>query len=124
MSFSHHRASSNELYGKLKILKLKDQVFLKNCLFVYDALTKNLPSCFSEYFTVSKNIHSLRTRGATNNYLFVCHRATMKYGIQSITAQCISNWNAATKSLNQDLLLLSRKRLIFLLKNTLFQAYV
>ena len=68
MTFSHVRASGKPIYGQLKILKLEHQILLQNCLFVYDALTNNSPNCFTNYFTVSRDIHNSGTRGATNNF--------------------------------------------------------
>ena len=123
MTFSHFRASSKPIYGQLEILNLEDQVFLQNCLFVYDALINNSPICFSGYFTASQDIHSLGTRGASSNSLFVKHNSTLNYGIHSITSQCIFNWNRAIKILKQNLLLVTRGKLIFLLKQHFLQSY-
>ena len=116
ITFSHIRASAKPIYAQLKIIKLEDYVFIQNCIFVYDALTNNSPCCFSNYFTISQDIHNLGTRGAKNNSLYVKHSSTINYGIQSITSQCIFNWNQATKILKLNLLNISRKKLIFLLK--------
>ena len=116
ITFSHFRASAKPIYGQLEMLKLDDYVFLQNCLFVYDALTNNSPGCFSNYFTFSQDVHNLGTRGAVYNSVFVKHSSTFKYGIQSITSQCIFNWNRAIKILKQNLLFVTRKKLIFLLK--------
>ena len=123
MTFSHFRASSKPIYGQLEILNLEDQVFLQNCLFVY-ALINNSPICFSGYFTASQDIHCLGTRGASSNSLFVKHNSTLKYGIHSITSQCIFNWNRANKILKQNLLLVTRGKLIFLLKQHFLQSFL
>ena len=38
--------TSEPLYQKLKINKLKNQIILNNCLFIFDKLTDNLPDVF------------------------------------------------------------------------------
>lgn len=82
-------ASSRLIYGRLEILKLEHQVFLQNCLFVYDALNGNSPECFNDYFLSVKNVHDFGTRNATNNVLFLNHYSSVRYGMKSITVQCI-----------------------------------
>ena len=43
------------LYQKLKINKLKNNIILKNCLFVFDKLINNLPDVFGQFFQPLKN---------------------------------------------------------------------
>ena len=124
MTSSHVRASSKPIYRQLDILKLDDHIYLQNCLMVHDALSNNSPNCFSNYFKVSQDIHSLGTRGANNNFVFVKHSSTLRYGIHSITSRSIFNWNHATKTLKQDLLLLTRNKLAFLLKQHFINSYM
>ena len=64
ISFSDFRANSNPLYSNLKILKLRDQIVLQNCLFIHDALNNASPNCFNEYFKHTREIHPLNTRNA------------------------------------------------------------
>ena len=46
ISFADFKADSKPLYSNLKILMLKDQIVMQNCLFVHDALKKYLPLVF------------------------------------------------------------------------------
>ena len=94
ISFSDFGADSNPLYGSLNILKLQDQIVLQNCIFVHDALNNISPKCFREYFQRARQIHPLNTRNAELVCLFPSHCGTIRYGIFSITNNCISNWNA------------------------------
>ena len=34
MTFSHVRASGKPIYGQLKIIKLENQIFIQNCLYL------------------------------------------------------------------------------------------
>ena len=97
ISFLDFRADRNPLYNNLKILKLKDQIVLQNCLFVYDALSNASPICFQEYFTQTREIHSLNTKSANLGCLFVTRSGTVRYGLNSITNN--------TKKFNLDLLI-------------------
>ena len=60
------------LYANLKILKLKDQIVLQNCLFVHDTLSKVYPICFQVYFKRTRVIHSLNTN-STNLGCLLLH---------------------------------------------------
>ena len=111
ISFSDFKADSNPLYTNLKILKLRDQIVLQNCIFVHDSLNNVSPKCFTDYFKHTRNNHSLNTRTASRGCLFVSHSGTIRYGICSITNKCISNWNGVSKILQLDLLTLTRHQL-------------
>ena len=50
ISFYDFRSASNPLYAILKVLKLKYQIALQNCLFVHDALSKASPICSTIMF--------------------------------------------------------------------------
>ena len=123
ITFSDFRVSSNPLYAVSKILKLEDQIILQNCLFVHDTLTGTAPICFENYFNRSKEVHSISTRSATLGCIFVSHSATVSYGLNSITNQCISNWNNLSKKLDLDLFSLSRTKLKTTLKRHFIELY-
>ena len=123
ISFSDFRANSNPLYSNLKILKLRDQIVLQNCLFIHDALNNASPNCFNEYFKRTREIHPLNTRNANLGCLFASHSGTMRYGIFSITNKCISNWNGIPKTLKLDLLTLTRHQLKTKLTKHLIESY-
>ena len=50
MSFSDFRAHSEPLFKDLKILKVNDNLFLQNCLFVHDYFHGNLPKSFNNIY--------------------------------------------------------------------------
>ena len=124
ITFSDFNAHSSPLFAAMQILKLEDQIFLQNCLFVHDVLTGKAPICFNDYFKRCDEVHSMNTKSATLGCLFVCNSGTIQYGINSITAKCVSDWNIITKSLNLDLLSLSRVTLKTMLKNQCTDSYV
>ena len=111
ISFSDFRSDPNPIYRNFKILKLHDQIILQNVLFTHDALKNAAPTCFNEYFTHTRETHSHNTRNSTLGCLALSHSGTIRYGIFSITSQCISDWNDISKSLQLDLLTLSRYEL-------------
>jgi hypothetical protein len=123
ITFSDFHADSNPLYGNLGVLKLTDQIFLQNCLFVHDALSCVSPICFQKYFILTKNIHSLNTKNAKLGCLFVKNSGTVTYGLNSITNKCISNWNEITKQFNCDLLTKKRHKLKYDIKLNFTQSY-
>ena len=55
---------SEPLYQKIKINKLKNNIILSNCLFVFDKLTNNLPDVFDQFFQPFKKQHILNTKGS------------------------------------------------------------
>lgn len=123
ITFSNFRVDSYPLYNNLKILKLKDQIILQNCLFVYDALKKVSPICFQEYFSHTRDVHIMNTRSSNLGCLFVTHNRTIRYGLNSITNQCISHWNNMSKKFNINLLSLSRLKLKLNIKLHFVQLY-
>jgi hypothetical protein len=123
ISFSEFHTNSNPLYANLRILKLTDQIVLQNCLFVHDALNKVSPLCFHIYFSQVKDIHSISTKSAVLGCLYVTTRGTIKYGLNSITNKCISNWNEITNTFNYELLTLSRYKLKSNIKLYFTQSY-
>ena len=54
--------SPEPLYQKLKIRKLKNNIILKNCPFVFDKFTNNLPDVFDQFFQAVKKQHNHNTR--------------------------------------------------------------
>ena len=111
ITFADFRADSNPIYRDLNILKLRDQIAIQNCLFVHDSLNNNSPSCFSDYFNLTRQIHPLHTRNASLGCLYPKDSNTTRYGLYSITTKCISIWNALSRALNTDLATFSRYQL-------------
>ena len=64
INFKQSMEPSEPLYQKLKINKLKNNIILNNCLFVFDKLTNNLPDEFDQFFQPFKEQHNYNTRGS------------------------------------------------------------
>ena len=50
INFKQSIKPSEPLYQKLKISKLKNNIILNNCLFIFGKLTKYLPDLFAQFF--------------------------------------------------------------------------
>ena len=123
ITFSDLRVESTPIYRDLKILKLKDHIILQNCLFVHDALHRVSPYCFHDSFIYTNEVHSINTRSITHDSLFVKPSSTIRYGINSITSKCISNWNHFASTFKISLYDISRVKLKNLIRNQLLGSY-
>ena len=85
ITFSHKNIHSDSLFNQLNILKLTDQVKLKNCIFVYNVLNKKIPICFQEYFSLISDVHTINTRQSSLGCIYVNHSNTVRYGLNAIT---------------------------------------
>ena len=97
MTFSDFKAHSEPLFKELTILKVKDNIFLQNCLFVYDYFHGNLPKSFHNTFNKAEDLHSHFTRNARDGSLASKVYNSTKYGINSIYKLCNIDWNKITK---------------------------
>ena len=81
---------------------------------------KNIfPSIFRDYFTDRAECgHYLRP--VSNNNLTVPIKNTTRYGIKSITYQCITTWNEIPSNLKVDPLLINS---FYLFKKAIFYHY-
>ena len=123
ISFSDLRADCTPFYRDLKILKLDDYIVLQNCLLVHDALHRVSPVCFHDFFKYSREVHSLHTRTYTSDQLFVKHSNSIRYGINSITSKCISNWNQLTSLLKVSLYDVTRYKLKKVIQQHCLDSY-
>ena len=96
MSFSEFNAHSNPIFKDLKILKVKDNIFLQNCLFVHDYFHSNLPTSFDNIFTKASNTHNNFTRHANNGYIVPPRYNSTNYGLKSVYKLCVDAWNKIT----------------------------
>ena len=111
ISFSDFYSNPHPIYKQYKIIKLNDFISLQNCMFVYDFLNNNLPTCFAQYFKLVKVIHSIGTKSSEMGCLYVPHFATKTYGLNSITKKSIDSWNYFTKTFKCNLKNYSRTAL-------------
>ena len=102
----------SHLYKDLNILKLRDFVTLQNLLLVHDYFNNNLPESFSGFFTLSREIHTHRTRGAMRGQLYVPNTESVRFGRKSIKLKSILSWNELARNFpGIDLLQYSRSKL-------------
>ena len=93
MTFSDFRAHSEPLFKDLKILKVEDNIFMQNCLFVYDYFHGNLPKSFNNIFTKAEDTHSIFTRNANDGIIVPPSYNSTNYGLNSIYKLCTDAWN-------------------------------
>ena len=96
MTFSNFDAHSEPLFKELKILKIKDNIFLQNCLFVHDYFHGNLPKSFNNTFTKVENTLTSFTRNACDGNIAIPSYNSTNYGLNSIYKHCIDAWNKLT----------------------------
>ena len=85
INFVDMNADPNPLYMNNNILKISDQVKVKNVLFIYDFLHNYLTLCFHNEFLKLENIYtSVRTRNSSLGSLLVPRKRSTKYGLFSI----------------------------------------
>ena len=123
ISFANFGADENPLFHNLNIIKLSDQITIQNCLFVHDTLKKLSPVCFHDYFLPTQDIHPFSTKSSSLGCLYVTKCNTIKYGLNSITRLCISQWNSFTEKFKCDLTSLSRLKLKHALKAYFIHTY-
>ena len=82
---------SEPLYQKLKINKLKSNIILNNCLFVFDKLTNNLPDVFDQFFLPLKEQHNHNIRGSEQYLLNIPKTNTQMFGSNSIKTKSIKD---------------------------------
>ena len=122
MSFSRYDAPSGPLFKKFKILKLKDQITVFNCLLIHDHSRNLLPSSFQNFFLPCTDLHDTNTRSHAGS-LFVPHVNSKQYGRNSIKVSSILKWNHLSQVLNQNLLSLTKTKLKITLTNHFLNSY-
>ena len=110
-------------YHSHKILKLKDSITLKNCLFAHDYLNNKLPESFNNYFTLQCEISSISTRQSNKGSLRLSHINSEKYGRNSIKVQATQAWNNMINIFPNDLKTLSKNGLKGRIKQHFINSY-
>ena len=93
INFKQSMEPSEPLYQKLKINKLKNNIMLNNCLFVFDKVTNNLPDVFDQFFQPLKEQHNHNTKGTQQYLLNIPKSNTQMFGSNSIKTKSIKDWN-------------------------------
>ena len=106
------------VYAKLKLLKIKDLIVLKNMLFIHDYFNKKLPDSFENYFIFDKdkllyNVDDIRSTHIPDKYndfvfteprmqpqenpipeqLYKPEYESARYGRDSLKVTAINRWN-------------------------------
>ena len=110
MSFSRKNAHTEPLFKSFKILKLKDQISLYNCLFVHDHSRNLLPNSYSNFFKPCEDMDYSSTRGAAGS-MFVPHCSSTTYGRKSVKLSAILQWNHLTQATNTNFLSITKYNL-------------
>ena len=77
MTYSFVLDHSNLLFKNLELLKLTDIHSLQLLSFVYDCVNHMTPDYFSDYFKHVSDVHSICTRQAIRDDLFLERRHTL-----------------------------------------------
>jgi len=109
--------SAPPLYKFLKIIQLKDIVFIQIALFMYDYISNNLPTAFSNYFKLSADAHTHNTRYTLHNLKLPAIRTN--FGKFSLKFSGPKIWSSISNETKQ----LSRSLFIKTLKNNFLDLY-
>ena len=121
---SFHNANIAKNVRSQNIKKLADVVKVQNILHVHDYLTDSLPTCFQDsFFKLNTMSNKSNTRKSKLGCLSIPRRNSTRYRLNSITHQCISNWNDITRHLQTDLLKVNRNKLKSILKEHFIRQY-
>ena len=89
----HESCSKN--YKDLKIIKLKDMLYINIAKFVWDFEKKQVPEYFQNYFKYAKSVHHHNTRYARRNKFSKTNKnCTKRHGIMSFKNLAINISNA------------------------------
>ena len=111
LQFADFQADANPIYKSMSILKLEDYIKLQNCLFVYDYIKDTLPESFRSYFIKINEIHTTNTISSDLGCLFTPYKASVRYGLNSITRKCIDCWNFFSRQFKFNLSSIKRDNL-------------
>ncbi len=111
-------------YHSLQLLKLEDNITLKNCLFVHDFLNGKLPDSFNNYFILQSELNSVQTRQSSRGSLVIPRINCVKYGNRAVKYQSIIAWNKMVQLFPEhDLSNISKTRLKYLIKKHFYESY-
>ena len=99
--FLNHNAHISLLFRELNILKLLDKIALENCLFMNKYFNKCLPAIFKNWFTLSSDFHTYKTRWSNLGCIVVPPHNTKLYGRNSVNISAVYTRNYLQK-LNEN----------------------
>ena len=87
---ANYRTPTNQIHNDTRILKVDDIMKMRLITFVNDCLLGNVPSPFTDYFSMRETNYSLR------NYLLFVPRANTNIGLSSTKVIGSNLWNGIT----------------------------
>ena len=125
INFSNFRDSAILSYAHSRILKMHDQIFMKNCLLIQDHSKNSLPNPINHFFKKLDNIHTYNTRSQSNHHYFQIINRT-DYSLKSISNRAVLDWNSLSRKLSSgiNVLNVSRNQLRSYIRKYIFSTYV
>ena len=115
--------SCSNSYKELKLVKIKDMLYINIAKFVWDFENKSVPSCFLNFFQYAKTVHSYSTRFAHKNKFSKTRTpSTTQHGIMSFTNKAI-NVSNELKDTSWFHSIKSKKSLTKKLKSVFIESY-
>ena len=95
LSFAPFNSHTNQLFIKLKLLKVKDIIKCYQLKLVYDFFEKNLPSDLMSIFRPSDDVHTtnMNLNSANKDLIYIPSIKTKTYGEWSLKYICAKLWN-------------------------------
>ena len=93
INFANYQEPTANLFNNSKVLKFKDNIALKNYLYVHDSFRGNLPSVLRNNFEYLHDFHNHNTRISTSYCVKLPKNRTQAYEINSIKSQSGRSWN-------------------------------
>ena len=95
ITFAPFNSHTNEIFQKLKLLKVRDIIEYHQLKLVHDFLENKLPDDLMPIFQLHKDIQTtnLTLNSSYNNLLYTPSFKTMTYGKKSIRYSCPKLWN-------------------------------
>ena len=116
---------SEPLYQKLKINKLKDNIILNDCIFIFDKLTNNVLNVFDQFFQPHQEEHNQYTRRSQQYLLNIPKTNTQMFGSNSIKIKSITDWNEIIRKIHfSSELLFKHAKFIKLVKSTFHDRWL
>ena len=104
INFEPRISHTSPLFKQSSILKLQDEIWLENILFVSKSLNNLSPSAFNKCFSFSSDQHNYETSSSTRGKLIKPFYKTNRNGKYSILVSAAELWNKMQKQLKIMLL--------------------
>ena len=106
MHYKSQRDSAKPLFINSRILPIRKQLIMKNCLFAFDFFKNNLPKYFNNFLRITGNNHNHATRTHGKDLqisMTETIRYTLRYGTYNLANLISKDWNKYHKLITVDL---------------------